>query len=575
AAMSTIDTGINSSSTVLICNLYEPYTRATGHYKSLLSMQVLRTSSALLGIAGIFCAYCVHRSGQGVLDFFWEMMGIVNAGVLGLFLMMRISKKVGPKAAIIGVCIGSGVSGWMAFTSGEAYLWASPFHYMLTLPISAAATVVTGLLASLCFKHDRIQTSFEATAELSARARQNLARRRLRAKKNIFADSLRPKPFHRIYCGIAMVVGVIIFEEGNRIGLVETDYVLLIAAMISLALVILLPIVIKNTTNKRYTAVHLTLLGIALPFLGAMALFSHPSEHAFGYFYLLTLAALGTLVGWTLLGLATMITTALAAQLSVILYAHAGVPDNWALIAVGALAIFTYFAMEAAKENLVTERALARVHTIIGKIYSKVVDISVGLLHEKRAMNLDDIHQFGKAAGEIQLMLGALLGATDIDPESTQLELSVQETLKHVKHRLSKKSQHAITIAGDEDFKVLGNRDIFESIIGNVLDNAVYYIEKDQASEIICTLNEHKRTLTIANNGPTIKPKDIPYIFDLGYSADKESLGLGLSYAKRMLEAMRSGIRLVSKPNDKWVEFRLYFPKYAELPAEAKMYTLQ
>ncbi|HQU08899.1 MAG TPA: hypothetical protein PLV25_02930, partial [Opitutales bacterium] len=62
--------------------------------------------------------------------------------------------------------------------------------------------------------------------------------------------------------------------------------------------------------------------------------------------------------------------------------------------------------------------------------------------------------------------------------------------------------------------------------------------------------------------------------FDLGYTCDKESLGLGLAYSKKMLEGMRSGIRLISKPNARWVQFRLYFPKYAELPPEARMYAI-
>ncbi|HQU09501.1 MAG TPA: ATP-binding protein [Opitutales bacterium] len=96
-------------------------------------------------------------------------------------------------------------------------------------------------------------------------------------------------------------------------------------------------------------------------------------------------------------------------------------------------------------------------------------------------------------------------------------------------------------------------------------------MEHNQATQVICTLDSHRKTLTIANNGPTIKSKDVPYIFDLGYTCDKESLGLGLAYSKKMLEGMRGGIRLISRPNARWVQFRLYFPKYAELPSEARM----
>jgi len=172
-------------------------------------------------------------------------------------------------------------------------------------------------------------------------------------------------------------------------------------------------------------------------------------------------------------------------------------------------------------------------------------------------------------------MLSTLLGATDANPEETNLEISIRETLEHVCNRLPSKAKKAIHMIGDPDFKILGNRDILETAISNILDNAIYYIERGQATKIICSLNDNKKTLTIANDGPPIQPKDIPYIFDLGYSADKESLGLGLTYTKKMLEAMRSGIRLISKPQDKMVAFRLYFPKYAQLPPEAQMYPIK
>ncbi|OYV46605.1 MAG: hypothetical protein B7X06_03500, partial [Verrucomicrobia bacterium 21-51-4] len=65
AAMSTIDTGINSSSTVLICNLYEPFSRASTMRQSLLTMQILRTSSAIFGAMGVFSAYLVYLNGEG------------------------------------------------------------------------------------------------------------------------------------------------------------------------------------------------------------------------------------------------------------------------------------------------------------------------------------------------------------------------------------------------------------------------------------------------------------------------------------------------------------------------------
>ncbi len=573
AAMSTIDTGINSSSTVLICNLYEPHAKASAQKQSLLTMQILRASSVAFGIAGICAAYFIYLNGESALKVFWSGKGVITSGVFGLFLLMRANKKAGPKAAIGALFCGTAIALWMTFTTGKEYAWASPFHYMLTLPISSVSTLLIGLGLSALFKEES-----SLTKELrmpSAKARKQLAQKRKRTKKNIFADSLRPKPFYRLYAGIATIAAVVIYMEGSRLGLQALDYWFVWMAGALLSIVAALPFLIKDTYNKRYILVCLTLIGLALPFVGAIGMFAPPTQLAFSYFYWVTLVAMGTMMGWTMLGLVSMITTAAAAQVAVQIYPIAGIPDNWATIAIGALGIFTYFAMDAAKENMITERALGRIHTIVEKIYAKVVDVSIDLARAKRALNFQDMDRLAKAAGDVKLMLSALLGATDINPEETHMELSVRETVEHILARFSKKSQASVKFEGDEDFNILGNRDIFESIVGHIFDNALYYVENGQATTVICTLDKHKKTFTLANDGPTIGPKHMPYIFDLGYTCDKESLGLGLAYCKKMLEGMRSGIRLISKPNEPWVQFRLYFPKYAELPEEARMFNIK
>ncbi len=95
AAMSTIDTGINSSSTVFICNLYEPYMKSPESKKSLLAAQILRASSIVFALIGILTAYFVYIHGENVLELFWKIMGVLNSSIFGLFILLRFSKKVG------------------------------------------------------------------------------------------------------------------------------------------------------------------------------------------------------------------------------------------------------------------------------------------------------------------------------------------------------------------------------------------------------------------------------------------------------------------------------------------------
>ena len=104
-----------------------------------------------------------------------------------------------------------------------------------------------------------------------------------------------------------------------------------------------------------------------------------------------------------------------------------------------------------------------------------------------------------------------------------------------------------------------GCRDSFENILYHLLENVAYYVDRGEASTVVCVIDAKRRTFSISNDGPPVRPVDVPYIFDLGYSR-KDGLGLGLTYCKKMLEGMRAGIRLISKPKDKWVIFKIYFP---------------
>lgn len=569
AAMSTIDTGINSSSTVLICNLYEPYAKASILNRALLASQILRKSSLFFGVLGIGVAYGLHYSGAEILGWFWKAVGLSTTGVFGLFLLMRFSPKIGPRAGLVAVSIGTLLCMWMTFTEGRSEWWASPFHVLLTMPLGSLLIVTVGFLMARLFpetpRHSSESFQLPSPSDVAY-----VAQKRKRAKKNIFADSLRPKPFYRLYAGIAFSALAFMLIQSQNLGLNKIDETLLMISMITIGLVITVPFFVQNIYSKLYTTFYVTCLGVGLPFLGAMFLFGHSANPIFGYFYLLTLGALGTMVGWTILGVVGILATAVGAQLSVELYPVVGVPCQWEMIAIAGLGLFTYFAMEAAKEALIAEQTLSKIHTIVQKIYTRIMDSSIDLLHTKRSMHLKDLDRLVKTAGDIERMVGALLGATDVAPDEIQMELSVKESLEHVKQKFSSRSQESLTITGDNDLYILGSRDIFENVLTHILDNAFHYVEKGLATHVICTLDAHHKHLTIANNGPKIEPQDSLYIFDLGYSQDKNGLGLGLTYCKRMMESMRGGIRLISKPHQPWVKFRLYFPKYNNLPEEAR-----
>lgn len=103
---------------------------------------------------------------------------------------------------------------------------------------------------------------------------------------------------------------------------------------------------------------------------------------------------------------------------------------------------------------------------------------------------------------------------------------------------LSKKKN--ITILNNIDnLKILANKDILEEVIVIILDNAIKYSDKNTAIKIY---NKNSK-IFIEDEGIGIKEKDLKYIFDRFYRADKshstEGYGLGLSLAKHLTEKMK------------------------------------
>ena len=89
------------------------------------------------------------------------------------------------------------------------------------------------------------------------------------------------------------------------------------------------------------------------------------------------------------------------------------------------------------------------------------------------------------------------------------------------------------------NLEITANKDILEEVIVIVLDNAIKYSDKNTTIKIYSKNSK----IFIEDEGIGIKEKDLKYIFDRFYRADKshstEGYGLGLSLAKHLTENMK------------------------------------
>ncbi|MCL1896968.1 MAG: HAMP domain-containing histidine kinase [Clostridiales bacterium] len=104
-----------------------------------------------------------------------------------------------------------------------------------------------------------------------------------------------------------------------------------------------------------------------------------------------------------------------------------------------------------------------------------------------------------------------------------------------------------------ETLYVHADPDSVTQVLTNLLDNAVKFSEPGGELGLSIRLSAGKVRVSVANQGPTIPPEDLPYVFDRFYKADrsrsrdKTGLGLGLFLVRSILNAHNESISVTSE----------------------------
>jgi solute:Na+ symporter, SSS family len=147
AAMSSIDTSLNSSATVVLSDLYRSYVNQDPSDAE--SMRVLYLGTLAVGALGTAAAVAMIGV-SSLLDAWWTLSGLFASGMLGLFLLGIISRRPDRGAAIAAVGLGVAIIFWMTFSPGlpPGSLLRSPFHTNMTIVVGTLTILLTGMVVS-------------------------------------------------------------------------------------------------------------------------------------------------------------------------------------------------------------------------------------------------------------------------------------------------------------------------------------------------------------------------------------------------------------------------------------------
>ncbi|WP_301109982.1 ATP-binding protein, partial [Sporosarcina sp.] len=185
--------------------------------------------------------------------------------------------------------------------------------------------------------------------------------------------------------------------------------------------------------------------------------------------------------------------------------------------------------------------------------YSEAIIDDVVSSEEDRMEMVQIIHDESK---RMSRLVTDLLNLARMESGYIQLQEQPVQIVEFLNRMVTKFSQVAkdaqvnLTLDTEESFDltVLADEDRLEQVFTNLIDNAIRHTPDGGA----VTLNVYRTNgmvdMTVSDTGVGIPEKDLPFVFERFYKADKArtrgkgGTGLGLAIAKNIMEAHRGTI---------------------------------
>jgi len=213
-----------------------------------------------------------------------------------------------------------------------------------------------------------------------------------------------------------------------------------------------------------------------------------------------------------------------------------------------------------------------KLRTPVTGVTQDVTMLQAGAMGELSSQQKNVVEKIAKQSYKIMGYVEKLLGFVTIEkdklelpPETIELKIYLPMLIEPM-FRIAKGKKVEFTIDCPEDASLSMNKVYFDLIIGNLVENAIKFNDKENI-ELHVNVNKTRQEIFIAigDNGAGIPPEDIEKIFDKFYQIDKrftgdtEGVGLGLAIVKRLVKMHNGRITVKSKMGE-GAEFTIILP---------------
>jgi signal transduction histidine kinase len=200
-----------------------------------------------------------------------------------------------------------------------------------------------------------------------------------------------------------------------------------------------------------------------------------------------------------------------------------------------------------------------------------VIKGNVDLMRKMKKLDEESMTSIDIEAGRLTRLVGGLLllaqaesGKLSLDMRPVPLDTLVLEVVQEM--RVLAGEQVRLKVVNVDQLEALGDRDRLKQVLLNIVANAIQYTPQGGDVLIGLTRIGGQARIVIHDTGPGIPKKDLPYIFERFYRAEKSrtrskagGFGLGLSISQWIVENHDGRIEVESEEGE-GTTFAIWLP---------------